>query len=467
MKDQHEASSMTEVEDIEGKPGTHSTLFEAYIPDTEEEKRLVRNIDFFLLPTIWLMYLLSYMDRTNIGNARVAGMEEDLDLDSQRYSIALVVFFIGYVLFEVPSNMLLTRIKPSIYLPSIMFMWGIVTVGMAFVQTYPALIGFRVAMGILEAGFGPGILLLLSSWYKKSEQSKRFAVYISAAILAGAFGGLIAGGIVERLDGAHGIAGWRWLFIVEGAATAGVSIIAAFTLLDFPSSTSRLTPQERDLAVARIAADSMAMVTDDTPTLTHLEALKISVSNWRTWLFVVGYMAIVGSATLSYFYPTLVSGLGYEGNMAQYMVIPIYVAAFICTAITGYIADRPAQYPYRGYFLVSWMTVAIICSVVMCAVYDFRARYALLVIMASGLWASNGLSLSYASTSFSGMPREVRAISLALVNAMGNLAQIYGAYLFPSEDEPEYLMGFGVISGLCFTGALAYLALQLLLKRSY
>ncbi|KAL4994663.1 major facilitator superfamily domain-containing protein [Aspergillus recurvatus] len=457
---------MTEVEDIEGKPAVaHETLVAGYVPGTEEEKRLVRKIDLYLLPCIWIMYLLSYMDRTkgcSIGNAKVAGMETDLGLTSNRYSIALVVFFIGYVIFEVPSNMLLSHIKPNIYLPCIMFAWGCVTIGMAFVQTYKALIGFRVAMGILEAGFAPGVLLVISSWYKKSEQSKRFAVYISAAILSGAFGGLIAGGIVGGLDGAHGMEGWRWLFIVEGAATAVVSIAASFLLLDFPSSTKRLNERERELAMARMAAEAM-MVDGDAEALSHGQALKASVSNWKTWLFVVGYMAIVGSSTLSYFYPTLVSGLGYTGNMAQYMVIPIYAAAFVCNAITGYFADRHQS--KRGYFLVAMMSVAMICSIIICAVYDFKARYALLVIMGMGLWASNGLSLAYASVSFGEMPREVRGISLALVNAMGNLAQIYGAYLFPDEDEPKYLMGFGVISGLCFTGVVSYLALQAFLTR--
>ncbi|KAL4868726.1 hypothetical protein BDV12DRAFT_209030 [Aspergillus spectabilis] len=463
MKGKHDTPSMTEVEDVEAKPAlTHESLVAGYTPDTEEERKLVRKIDFFLLPTIWVMYLLSYMDRTNIGNALVAGMDEDLNINSDRYSIALVVFFIGYVVFEVPSNMLLAHINPSTYLPTIMFAWGVVTIGVAWAPNYRALIGFRVAMGILEAGFAPGVLLLINSWYKKSEQSKRFAVYISAAILSGAFGGLIAGGIMDRLDGVHGIAGWRWLFIVEGAATAGCSIIASFLLLDFPATTKRLSDREKELAIARMAAESMLVATDDHPALTHGQALKMSLANWKTWVFVVGYMAIVGSSTLSYFYPTLVSGLGYTGHMAQYMVIPIYAAAFVITAIIGYIADN--HQAHRGYFLVAMMSLSTICAVIICAVYNFQARYALLVLMGSGLWASNALSLSYASTSFAEMPREVRAISLALVNAMGNLAQIYGAYLFPDEDAEKYLMGFGVISGLCATGIGAYLALQIFLK---
>ncbi len=145
------------------------------------------------------------------------------------------------------------------------------------------------------------------------------------------------------------------------------------------------------------------------------------------------------------------------------MTIPIYGVSFVCNVATGLCADRVPQ--WRGVILGGWMTVAMVGAIITCAVYDFHARYALLVIIASSLWASNGLALSYASSSFSSMPNEVKAIALAVVNAMGNLAQIYGAYLFPSTDAPKYLMGFGVISALCFTGVVSYLALHVLLRK--
>jgi MFS family permease len=143
-------------------------------------------------------------------------MADDLELSSSQYSVALVVFFVGYVIFEAPSNMILVRSRPSRYLPAIMVVWGGLTCAMAAIKTYHHLLILRVFVGILEAGFAPGILLIISSWYKRTEQSKRFAVFISAAILSGAFGGLLAGAITGGLEGAHGLRGWRWLFIVEG-----------------------------------------------------------------------------------------------------------------------------------------------------------------------------------------------------------------------------------------------------------
>lgn len=220
--------------------------------------------------------------------------------------------------------MILARTKPSVFLPTIMFLWGCVTIAMAWVPNYQTLVGLRVIVGVLEAGFAPGVLLVISSWYKPNEQSKRFGVYISAAILSGAFGGLIAGAITDNLDGAHGIPGWRWLFIVEGAATAGWSLVSSFLLLDFPANTERLSERERELAVKRLQWANPATVNKE-ERLGHLQALKRSFSTWTVWLFVVGYMAVVGSSTLSYFYPTLVEGLGYTTSVSQYMTIPVSV----------------------------------------------------------------------------------------------------------------------------------------------
>lgn len=221
-----------------------------------------------------------------------------------------------------------------------MTLWGIVTCCMAKVQTYQQLVALRVIVGVLEAGFAPGVLLILSSWYKKREQSKRFGVYISAAVLSGAFGGIIAGAITENLDGTYGIRGWRWLFIVEGAATVGWALISAFIIPDFPANTKRLSPRERELAIARLEADDVSNRSEDSPRLTSMEAIKQSLTSWRVWLLIAGYMVIVGSSTLSYFYPTLVQGLGYTSHMAQYMVVPIYAVAFVCVGVTAYFSDK-------------------------------------------------------------------------------------------------------------------------------
>ncbi|KAJ5818078.1 vitamin H transporter [Penicillium riverlandense] len=447
--------------DISSKEIEHATMHETPSFSSAEEKALVRKIDMTLLPTIWIMYLLSYMDRTNIGNAKISGMDKDLNLTSGQYSMALVVFFVGYVVFEVPSNLVLSRSKPSLFLPGIMILWGMLTCCMAAIHSFAHLVILRTIIGCIEAGFAPGVLLVLSSWYKRTEQSKRFGVYISAAILSGAFGGLLAAGIVDGLEGAHGIRGWRWLFIVEGAATIGFAIISLFILPDFPATSKRLSERERYVAVTRLAIGNVTAITEDSEKLSSWQAVVMSVKDFRTWMFVVGYMVIVGSSTLTYFYPTLVAGLFNKSSTEKVnlLTVPIYGFAFVCTAITAYFSDKIPS--FRGVVIAAWLAFSLACSIVVCAVYDYTARYVLLVLMAAGLWATNGGTLAYASSAFAGMHPQARGVSLALVNALGNLAQIYGSYLFPDVDSPKYIMGFSVISAMLALGVAVFVALHI------
>ena len=171
-----------------------------------------------------------------------------------------------------------------------MILWGTLTCVMAVVKSFIHLVVLRVILGCVEAGFAPGVILLLSSWYKQTEQSKRFGVFISAAVLSGAFGGLIAAGIVDGLEGVHGIRGWRWLFIIEGAATIGFAIISLFILPDFPATSRRLSEREKRIAVARLALDNVTATTHDSEHLSSLGACKVAYQDCRTWAFVIGYM---------------------------------------------------------------------------------------------------------------------------------------------------------------------------------
>lgn len=141
--------------------------------------------------------------------------------------------------------------------------------------------------------------------------------FTSAAILAGAFGSIVAGAIIKTLHNAHGISGWRWLFIVEGAATVGVAIIGPFVLLDYPGTTKKLTEAERALASRRLTEDGIVFSVEREGEITHLRALKEALTNWRLWILVAGYHCIISTLALSYFYPYIVQGLGYTSVQAQ------------------------------------------------------------------------------------------------------------------------------------------------------
>lgn len=330
-----------------------------------------------------------------------------------------------------------------------MVIWGALTCVMAVIKDFSHLVVLRTILGCVEAGFAPGVLLVLSSWYKQSEQSKRFGVFISAAVLSGAFGGLIAAGIVDGLEGVHGIRGWRWLFIVEGAATVGFALISYFVLPDFPATSRRFSEREKQIALARLASENVTAATEDTEHLSNLGAIKVACKDWRTLAFVIGYMVrqhssctssrpliccsrqvIVGSSTLTYFYPTLVEGL--FGNAStkkvNLLTVPIYGVAFFATGFTSYFSDKVPG--WRGLIIAGWLTCSLICSIIVVTVYNYTARYVLLVLMAAGLWATNAGTLAYASSAFAGMHPQARGVALAMVNALGNLAQIYGSVCF-------------------------------------
>ncbi|RSL97726.1 hypothetical protein CDV31_012906 [Fusarium ambrosium] len=431
--------------------------------DTEAEKKLVHKIDLNLMTSLWVMYLFSYMDRSNIGNAKIAGMNDDLGLTDEEYSLAIVVFIIGYILGQVPSNMFLTRLRPSLYIPGMMIAWGTVVCLMSLIKTPAQLIGCRLLLGLMEASFVPAVVFLISTWYKKTEQTKRFMTFTSAAILAGAFGSIVAGAIIKTLHNAHGITGWRWLFIVEGLATIGVAIIGPFILLDYPGTTKKFSVDERTLATRRLYEDGVVSSIEGEGGISHLEALKAALSNWRLWMLVAGYHCIISTLALSYFYPYIVSSLGYTSTQAQFMTSPIYFTAFAIAVPCCIMADRwPRR---RVYFVTSAMFMGTAFCILMTTVMVDVPRYIFLCFLTACIWTANPIAESFASSSMASIKPEVRAISLAFINSMANLAQIYGSYLMPSWDAPRHAIGFGTFAGLLFTGGCIYACAMVVLMR--
>lgn len=375
-------------------------------------------------------------------------MGDDLSLTDDKYAWVLSIFFFGYLICEVPSNMILTRSRPSIFLPSIMLIWGALCALMAISNSYGALLAFRFILGCIEAGFFPGVLYVLSCWYTRAELGKRFAIFYTAAVLSGAFGGIFAGAITSGLDGAHGITGWRWLFIVEGVATVGVSAVAFLVLLDYPSTSKRLSEEERQLASIRIIADGIATGGQSGARLTHWQAFVASVSDPRTYLFLVLFMLDVGAGTISYFIPTITVTLGYDKTTAQYMTVPIYAVAATVLNIVAWSSDRHLE---RRWHITAPLALGCACSIVCAVVKTAVVRYVMVCFIAAGIWSALPLILSWTSGTIS-LPPEKRAIVLALVNAFGNFSSVYGSRIWPSWDSPEYHVGFGVTAGFLGVG---------------
>lgn len=235
-----------------------------------------------------LLSVVSDTDTVLSSQAKLSSFEKDLGLKGTQFNVAVSILNVGYVLMQLPSNMILTKVRPSIYIPACAMLWSCVSASTSGVHNYGGLLGVRFMLGIVEAPFWPGAFYMLSAWYTRKELALRTAVLYSGLVLATAFSGLIAAGVFAGLEGARGLAGWQWLFIIEGSASFVAAAVSMFILPDFPESKSGsgtwlFTEEEKKLAVDRIARDRVSAPSADEGIM---HGLKLAVSDYRTWIFV-------------------------------------------------------------------------------------------------------------------------------------------------------------------------------------
>lgn len=296
------------------------------LANSAANKALLRKQDFRLVPLCAMMYLLAYLDRTNIGNAKVMNSETKQDLLSQtktsdyQYAIALMVFLIAYTIFEVPANYFLKIMGPSKWFCLIMVVWGAISMCIGAVQNFAGLTATRFILGVFEAGLAPGLAYYISFWYRANERSIRLAFIYSTATLAGAFGGLIAYGI-SHMNNSAGLVGWRWLFLLEGAPSILAGILILFILPDYPETSSGkwLTVEESKLAVDRMQFNGSK---GKDKRMTWADA-KATLTDWRLYLhYVIYFTKSCPFSSLSLFTPSITSGLGFDSFNAQLMTVP-------------------------------------------------------------------------------------------------------------------------------------------------
>lgn len=276
------------------KHNSDSRLESTTAVDPALEKKLVRKQDVRIIPLAAGIYLLCYLDRSNIGNAKVLNHTTGHDLLTETnmtnydFTIALMVFLIAYALFEVPSNYFLKKMKPSRWIAFLMFAWGTITICLGAAHSYAVVTVLRFLLGVFEAGLFPGLVYYLTFWYKPEERSVRVATILASATLAGAFGGAIAYG-VGHMNQVHGLSGWRWLFILEGIPSVISSAFVWFGLPDFPESASWLSAEEKDIAAYRLSeqgshGDSKSMTWEDA---------KSTLLEWRLWCHYLVSIAVL------------------------------------------------------------------------------------------------------------------------------------------------------------------------------
>jgi MFS family permease len=246
--------------------------------------------------------------------------------------------------------MAMKRFRPSIWIPSIMIAWAIVTTLMGITKNFGGFLATRMALGLAEGGLFPGITYYITLWYKRHECGLRMAIFFSAATAAGAFGGLFARGIME-MDGLGGLDGWAWIFMIEGLITFVFAIMAFFVMHDYPDTAKFLNDSERKEVLRRLEEDR-SVLSDDF----NMKFAKDALKDWKIWVHM---MITIGIYTplysISIFLPTIVKSLGYTNEKAQLMSVPPYVVACLFTIGGGLAADRHGQ---RGIYMIFFCVVA-------------------------------------------------------------------------------------------------------------
>ena len=347
-------------------------------------------IDIVVMPCLVVMYILNYLDRQNIASARLAGLPEDLNLNDTQYQTCVSILFVGYILMQVPSNMILGRIKwPGIYINVAMAMWGVVSACMAAVHSYSGLLLARFFIGFVEAVFFPGALFYLSLFYNRQQYALRAAILYSGSQLGNAFGGLFAIAILQ-LDGAHGIAGWRWLFIVEGCLTIGIALIFAFILPNSPRKSWGLTEVERDWQQWNYEQDQGQQ--DDGKEIGPGQGLKLALTDPKMWLMLVCLYAIYISAAVTNFFPSVVKTLGYSRNETYGLSAPPFCLCVILMLINGFLSDKRRN---RWQHIVFPLCLNVVANVIAVSSLNTAARYVAMMLMPGSAYMASTVLLSW------------------------------------------------------------------------
>jgi D-galactonate transporter len=382
------------------------------------DEAVYAKVGWRIMPLLVICYFIAYLDRINIGYAQLQ-MKQTLPFSDAVYGLGAGIFFVGYFLFEVPSNLMLERIGARRTLLRIMFCWGIVATGMMFVTTPTQFYVLRFLLGAFEAGFFPGIILYLTFWYPPARRGQMIAIFMTATTIAGVVAGPLCGGIMKFLDGVNGWHGWQWLFVVQGVPASILGIVAFFYLQDKPEDAKWL------------AADEKKVLRDH---LEHDKGLVTSAGHGSIWqmlrdpkvylLSLVYFLLLGATYTMVFWVPTLIKGWG----ISDLLMIGIYAAipnviGVIGMVIIGRSSDRHKE--RRWHFLVCTVIAAVGLGLTVVTQGSFIGSMLGLCVAVIGIASATPLFFTITSEY---LPKVAAAGGIALISSLGNL----GAAVSPS-----------------------------------
>ncbi|KIV97978.1 hypothetical protein PV10_01673 [Exophiala mesophila] len=412
--------------------------------DADAEKRLRHKIDRYIAPNAMIIYLLCFLDRINIGNARIANLEADLDMHGLDYNRLLAIFFVAYIVFEIPANMLCKVVGPGWFMPAAVVLFGVLTLATGYVNSLGAAYAVRFLLGIAEAGVLPGLSYYLSRWYRRSELTFRISLYMVMSPLAGGLGGLLASAILT-MDNFAGLREWRMIFAVEGIITIGVGVITFFTMTDRPETARWLSQDEKDLAISRIKSERIST----TELVDKLNRRKI-------WMGIISPVSLVGFFTflfagvtvqgISIFLPTIIRTI-YPGTSVvhqQLRTVPPYAVGCAFALGLPYLSYRINR--RQVFFLFSGPVLIIAYAMFLGTdTSQPQVRYGATFLIALGSFPLG--TFNNAQPAANSVSDTARNAALGFVNFGGHLGGLISTWSYLPFDAPNFPIGNGLNVG--------------------
>ncbi|KAI1762571.1 putative MFS transporter [Hypoxylon sp. FL1150] len=407
------------------------------------ERRLRLKVDLRLCTIAGVLCSLNLLDSGVISSASVTSMPTDLNLTGNRFSVSIFIFTVSSIAFQLPSTLAVRTFGPRLWFSFITFCFGIVTMCTAFIQTWQQMIALRVLLGMAMSGIYPGLTYLISTWYPRSEQQTRFAFLQTGEVVILATGGIVNFGL-NQLNGKGGIAGWRYMFLVQGLISMVIGLVTYFWMVDFPEEAHRsfwfLTPAEQELAVARINADRKDVQPDPFSWgKVFVHARDPKVYGFACMFFLLNLV----STALSYFLPIILqTGMGFDENRSILLSAPPYYYAVVPVLLSSVLGDR---YRLRGP-VIAFNCITLVVGFCMLGFADQVAVRYVGTFLATGAYVSNWAALSaYQANNIAGQWK--RAFTAAAVTAMNGAGGIAGSFIVRSQEAPHYLTAVWISIG--------------------
>ncbi len=405
---------------VNSEPLSPSPVDAVGTPRPDIGKAVYRKVTWRLIPFLFLCYILSYVDRVNVGFAKLQ-MQQDLGMSDTMFGIGMGVFFIGYFLWEVPSNIMLQKVGARRWLGPIMIVWGFISSASMFAKTPALFYTLRFVLGTVESGFFPGVVLYLTFWYPRAYLAKTISMFMSAIALAGAFGSPFSGWIMARTGTTGGLASWQWLFLLEGIPSAIVGVIALFYLSDGPASAPWLKAEERDFLLHSLAEEEALKRRESGSRHSLADAFRCS----KVWLFCLVYFgAVVANYFVGFWMPEIIkSGITKDPwHIGLVSIIPWGCGA--CAMIWfGHHSDVTGERRWH-------LTTALLISALFVFLSGVRGmspvvNVAVLTFAVAGIMCSISTFWALPSAMLSGA---AAAVGLAWINSVGNLGGFVSPY---------------------------------------